>query len=131
MNWDDYLRRKGARPETEFSVSEQSTVVARFNRYWSGLRPSKLGKSMEIRSEIKFSGSQRTANSPRTCPEASEHVSMCFRCRSGRNTIENLPTLIKINEIHPKSNQILQIQAKSTFQKKIEIFQVFGLQNYF
>ena len=83
-----------------------STVVAGFNRYCSGSNPAKLGKSIEMHPEMEFWDSQRSANSPRTCPEALEHVPACFRRVSGRYTAENLPKLIKIYEIHPKSDQI-------------------------
>ena len=115
--------------------SNTCTVVASFNRYWSGLRPSKLGKSIEISSEITVSDSQRAANGPMTCTEGLEHVSIRFQCRSGRYTIENLP---KTDQISSKSMKSIQNPTKSSkskqnpgFRKNIEIFQVFRSQNYF
>ena len=106
--------------------SHATTVVASFNRYWSGLRPSKLGKSIEIRSEMMFSDSQRAANGPMTCTEGLEHVPIRFQCRSGRYTIENLP---KTDQISSKSMKSIQNPTKSSkskqnqgFRKKIEIF---------
>ena len=93
-----------------------TTVVSAFNRYWSGSNPAKLGKSIEIHLEMEFWDSQHPENSPRTRPDALEHVSACFPRVSVRYTAWNLRKLIKIYEIHPKFNTILQIQAKSRFQ---------------
>ena len=106
-----------------------------FNRYSFGSNPAKLGKSIEIRSETEFWDSQRTVNSPRTCPEVLEHVSACFRRVSGRNTAENLPKLIKVHEIHPKSGQIIPNPPNPSkikvSEKKSRFFSVFGPLNYF